>query len=399
VSIIAADAYSRRGGAVALAASAAYSSRVNACLRIFGHYPQLVFLALLSTMACGGRTKLDDLAAGAHVATGGAMTQGGSQSIASSTPFGSTGGTTSASSTFKPQSPSCRNLTSLCQGESCCTAISVPGGTFPMGRSNSSQSADYFQGGYFWELPEHTATVTSFALDKYEVTVGRFRQFAADYVRWHSLNGNPQPAAGVNPNNGATGWDQSWNWSLPLDQATLVATLKCDSSSGNSHITWTDTPGNNEVYAINCVSWFTAFAFCIWDGGRLPTEAEWEFAAAGGNQNRLYPWGHDAPNWSNGNFSDTDNTPLLAVGSKPAGAGYWGHLDLGGNMNEWVYDYYSDYTASSCTNCAQTSGSARVLRGGSWNRYAIDLRAAMRDYYYSVDLAVSSRDTGIRCAR
>ncbi len=68
-------------------------------------------------------------------------------------------------------------------------------------------------------------------------------------------------------------------------------------------------------------------------------------------------------------------------------------------MNEWVYDYYSDYTATPCTNCAQMSGGARVIRGGSWNRYAIDLRAAMRDYYYSTDPNVSSRDTGIRCAR
>jgi formylglycine-generating enzyme required for sulfatase activity len=89
----------------------------------------------------------------------------------------------------------------------------------------------------------------------------------------------------------------------------------------------------------------------------------------------------------------------MAVGSLPAGAGYWGHLDLGGNMNEWVYDYYADYTFNACTNCAQTSGTNRVIRGGSWSRYAMDLRAAMRDYYLSTDPDISSRDTGVRCTR
>ena len=352
-------------------------------------------------MACGARTKLDDLAAGASLPSGGA-TQGGSQTSAGVTSLGGNigaGGTTSISSTFQPQSPSCENLTSLCQGESCCTTISVPGGTFPMGRSNNSQSSDYFAGGYTWEAPEHTATVAGFSLDKYEVTVGRFRQFVGDYYRWHTAAGNPQELAGLNPSNSMTGWDSTWNPRLPADTASLVVTLKCSSSSDTHHATWTDTPGNNEVYAVNCVSWYTAFAFCIWDGGRLPTEAEWEYAAAGGNQNRLYPWGAESPNSNNANFADTDDTPLLAVGSKPAGAGYWGHLDLAGNMNEWVFDYYADYTFATCTNCAQTSGNDHIIRGGSWGRYAIDLRVAMRDYYYSTDPDISSRDTGIRCAR
>ena len=349
-------------------------------------------------MACGGRTQLDDLGAGTPLATGGA-TQGGSQPTAGSTPLGNTGGTTAASSTFKPQSPSCQNLTTLCQGESCCTAISVPGGTFPMGRSTSSKSADYFEGGYSWELPEHTATVASFSLDKYEVTVSRFRQFVTDYNRWHTTYGFPLAGAGFNAANTATGWDASWNSRLPTDPASLVDTLKCNNSSDTHHATWTDAPGDNEGFAINCVSWYAAFAFCIWDGGRLPTEAEWEYAAAGGNQNRLYPWGPESPDSNNANFGDTDDTPLLAVGSKSAGVGYWGHLDLAGNMNEWVFDYYADYTFSTCTDCAQTSGSFRVIRGGSWGRYAIDLRAAMRDHYLSTDPNVCSRDTGIRCAR
>jgi hypothetical protein len=60
-------------------------------------------------------------------------------------------------------------------------------------------------------------------------------------------------------------------------------------------MTWTDTVGPNENLPMNCVPWYKAFAFCVWDGGRLPTEAEWNYAATGGNEQRKYPWGSTAP--------------------------------------------------------------------------------------------------------
>jgi formylglycine-generating enzyme required for sulfatase activity len=152
------------------------------------------------------------------------------------------------------------------------------------------------------------------------------------------------------------------------------------------------------------VSWYAAFAFCIWDGGRLPTEAEWEYAAAGGSQNRLYPWGPEAPDNTRANYLGSNNSPFIAAGSKgTAGAGYFGHQDLAGSMYEWVFDGYStDYyghgaLAVRCNNCANVDSSTyRVIRGGSWDDGAAYLRANYRNYYTPQDRA---RNQSFRSSR
>src|SRR6185503_5212427 len=101
---------------------------------------------------------------------------------------------------------------------------------------------------------------------------------------------------------------------------------------------------------MNCVSWFEAFAFCAWDGGRLPTETEWNYAAAGGNEQRVYPWGanidltkasYDCA--GDGSGTGTPNcmfSDMLPVGSRsPQGDGKWGQADLAGNVWEWTLDW------------------------------------------------------------
>ena len=329
------------------------------------------------------------------MATGGAS--GGAAGGTGGDNPGVGGGTGGGNMVYGIDGQSCVGMTGTeCNGESCCTGIEVPGGTFPMGRGTEtcsdctdgcpSQSCPDV------ELPEHPATVSSFVLDKYEVTVGRFRAFVDAY------DGTaPAAGSGAHPLISGSGWNSAWNTSLPSDRTELTANVACNVSPP----TWTNTAGANETCPMNCGSWYEAFAFCIWDGGRLPTEAEWEYAAAGGDENRVCPWGSDVTEPLPANYTGNGSWPLIAVGSYPAGNGRWGHADLAGSMHEWVLDWYaSDWyttTQAGCSDCANlTAASYRMIRGGYWLSNASDLRAA-----YRVSLApINHADLiGFRCAR
>lgn len=285
----------------------------------------------------------------------------------------------------------------------------MTGGSFPRGRSESSTGTDYYPDGNADELPEQTAQIADFVLDKYEVTVGRFRKFLANYDTWRAA-GNPKVGVGAHPTAKDTGWGQSWasiSSDLPASAADFKAALKCD-----DYPTWTDDVGSNEALPINCISWMDAFAFCVWDGGRLPAEAEWEYAAAGGSKNRLYPWGNADPDATRVNAKATNNSPFVPVGSySVAGAGFFGHQDLSGSMREWVFDWYNENYyqtlagSPACDNCAnvqpptQTSSEMqpeRAIRGGCWGSSPIGLRAADR---YSELPALRNQYDGLRCLR
>jgi len=259
-----------------------------------------------------------------------------------------------------------------------------------MGRSEAG--SDAYVDGYPDEVPEHTANVSAFALDRFEVTVGRMRTFVEQYTA-----ALPNEGGGAHPIIAETGWKSSWNAFMPADSDAFIANLTCD---GDEFATWTDAPGANEAAAINCVSWFEAFAFCLWDGGRLPTEAEWELAAAGGDENRLYPWGGDALDDTRAVYGAADGLQSTVVGSKPAGAGRWGHEDLAGSMFEWVFDGFSEswYAGggASCQDCANLNAEARAFRGGSWVNGANMLRAAARSSFLPKNRNIN---LGFRCAR
>jgi len=264
-------------------------------------------------------------------------------------------------------------------------------------------------------MPEHNVAISTYYLDKYEVTVGRYRQFVNAYASgWR-----PTVGSGANPNINGSGWLDGWDDSgsassntysnLPLVGADTAATvanfatrLKCSAKDN----TWTDTAGANEAAAINCSNWYESFAFCIWDGGRLPTEAEWEYAAAGGSENRVYPWGNRAPDKTLANYNsvrDGKGNPVQAAGSYIKGQARWGHLDLAGGMYEWNLDWARqpyELSNSAVSNPANlTAASVRAVRGGAWDGLDSELRAVARSGGGAPADHTGEQIAGFRCAR
>jgi formylglycine-generating enzyme required for sulfatase activity len=171
-------------------------------------------------------------------------------------------------------------------------------------------------------------------------------------------------------------------------------------------------------HPINCVDWEMAGAYCAWRDRRLPTEAEWEYAARGGDD-RLYPWGNEPPSalrldlcgrecaaaakreldevWVPMYDADDGWATTAPVGSFPAGASRFGALDMAGNVWEWTADWYGPYAAGSETDPrGPAAGTSRVSRGGGWaTRGPNKARAADRNW---IDPQVRDCDLGFRCA-
>lgn len=294
--------------------------------------------------------------------------------------------------------------------ESCCTSLEVTGGTFYRTYDLDEDGGVIVaaDGGPTGEADP--ATVSSFRLDKYEVTVGRFRQFVTAWRNGYTppegsgkhtyLNGGRglvdhvqvQTPCGVDAGSVDAGvaYEPGWVASYDALLTPTDANLTCESWPS-----WTPMAGANENLPINCVGWEEAYAFCIWDAGFLPSQAEWEYAAAGGNQQRVYPWGSTDPGTDNayaiydchygpthpGGFC-TGLANLAPVGTATLGAGFWGQLDLAGNVEEYNLDQFDEYFecsgplfwydyADPCTDCASFSSSygssgSGTMRGGDF---------------------------------
>jgi formylglycine-generating enzyme required for sulfatase activity len=229
--------------------------------------------------------------------------------------------------------------------------VLVPAGEFTMG---SKEGSDH-------EKPEHRVYLDAYYLDVYEVTISQYEQFLEE-----------------------TSFDPPPMWT-----------------------TMAQPPYENRP-VVN-VDWKDANNYCRWAGKRLPTEAEWEKAARG-TDGRIYPWGNDPPNPQRANYGKAkwnNHEALVTVGQLQDGKSPYGIYDLAGNVWEWVSDWYDpNYYATSPSKNPQgpETGKYKVLRGGSWDLAAENLRSSRRDFNIlsTADYdspAYRNFNSGFRCAK
>ncbi len=210
--------------------------------------------------------------------------------------------------------------------------VLVQGGTFTMG--SSSITSD--------ELPLHSVTLSSYYISKTEVTQGQYYAVMGSNPSYYSSVGDYGPVDKVN-------WYDGISYCNKL--SIKEGRTPCYSISGNT------SPSDWTTGTIECD--FTA------KGYRLPTEAEWEYAARGGNNSAGFKYSGsntiDDVAWYTVNSGNTSHT----VNGKSANE--LGIYDMSGNVWEWCWDRYGSYSSTAQTNpTGATSGSYRVLRGGSW---------------------------------
>jgi formylglycine-generating enzyme required for sulfatase activity len=274
--------------------------------------------------------------------------------------------------------PSCKDSEedARCANGSCCISLLVPGGTFKRDYDGSEYFAD----------PTFVATIRSFFLDKFEVTVGRMKRFVAAQPDPTLVQGKGKSQYIEN--------DAGWLTAYVLPPTASALTELFKSCAGT---TWSDNNEGDVTLPINCVPFNVAYAFCIWDGGRLPTDAEWNYAAVGGAEQRTYPW---APITAGDPITPAhatyDSSGPSAVGTKALGNGRWGHADLAGNLSEWTLDYHQEYLlpCNDCLNAAPTTD--RVERGGAYSSSSLFLSSPLRGYG---DASETIPERGFRCAR
>jgi formylglycine-generating enzyme len=240
----------------------------------------------------------------------------------------------------------------------------IPAGTFVMG----SPTTELNRGD---DEIQHTVTLSAFSMSTKEITCAQYAQFA----NTNNIESDGLWAAG------------------PYPTQTLLyvdSTFGLTYSSGS----WTPATGKANAPMIR-VTWFGAVAFAQYAGGRLPTEAEWEYAARAttttafntgaclSDSQANYYWPGPQTGCTNSGASYPGTTQNVGTYAPNA----WGLYDMHGNAVEWCSDWYGDYPTTALTNpTGPATGSSRVLRGGSWGYFAQICRSAQRHFNYPASL-------------
>ncbi len=221
--------------------------------------------------------------------------------------------------------------------------VRLAGGIFKMG---STEADD--------EKPVHEVEISSFLMSPHDVTNQEYKRF--------------MDAGGYRNNSYWSAEGKSWR----------------DSKSITMPENWTDTRFNQPKQPVVGASWFEAEAYLNWNGSRLPTEAEWEYAARGGLNGKKYPWGDEEPT-GRAHFGQDGSTGAPVLIDAPGFApNRFGLRHMAGNVWEWGADWYEANYYGTLRGRVKdpkgpASGSIRILRGGSWFNTAVSLRAAIRN--------------------
>ena len=249
--------------------------------------------------------------------------------------------------------------------------VYVPAGEFQMGCDNNDPSNFC----YFKDVsPMHTVYLSAYYIDVYEVTSDQYAAFL-------NLQGDN---------------DCGGSQCMDVDHGESNIIYQGDQYIARSG--YSDHP-------VNAMSWYGANAYCVANGKRLPSEAEWEKAARGSNDTRIFPWGDEPPNCTLANARYYNGTKwtychygTTPVGSYPAGASPYGVLDMAGNVSEWVNDWYDSdyYTISPVVNpTGPITGTSKIKRANDWNNAGLYQKV----FYRAESLPTSVYFTnGFRCA-